>query len=153
MEAPDTVTEEMILSLIEKKQALKVCLSQFFFFALTKSPQRKLDETSLPAAAAAFSRESILITNQSLPDQPIVYMNHSFTTFTQYQKADGYGGVLASGRCVMLSRVGRNCRFLQGPDTDRSQVAAMRTAIRDRQSVEVPASRISPILRLKRMVG
>jgi len=47
-------------------------------------------------------------------DEPLVYVNRGFELLTGYPAAEA---------------VGRNCRFLQGPRTDESTVAELRTAI------------------------
>ena len=56
-----------------------------------------------PERAIAASSNSILIADASRPDIPIIYCNPAFEKLTGY-----------SGEEV----IGRNCRFLQGPDTD-----------------------------------
>jgi PAS domain S-box-containing protein len=57
---------------------------------------------------------SALITDPRRPDDPIVYCTQSFLTLTGYTEAEV---------------LGHNCRFLQGPDTDRNTVAAIRDAL------------------------
>jgi len=47
---------------------------------------------------------AMVITNPRLPDNPIVAANAAFTALTGYEKGE---------------IVGRNCRFLAGPDTDK----------------------------------
>ena len=64
----------------------------------------------------------ITISDPSLPDNPMVYINEA------YEELTGYGADLA---------LGRNCRFLQGPDTDEAAVAEMRDAIENREPVDV----------------
>jgi PAS domain S-box-containing protein len=58
--------------------------------------------------------QGILITDPNLPDNPIIYANAGFERMTGY----GAGEI-----------VGRNCRILQGKDTDRESVARMRAAV------------------------
>ncbi|GLC36858.1 hypothetical protein PLESTM_000511500 [Pleodorina starrii] len=67
-------------------------------------------------------REGITIADPWAPDQPIVYTNRAFLAMTGYSREEV---------------VGRNCRFLQGPDTDPAVVAAIREAIRRRQPLKV----------------
>ena len=50
---------------------------------------------------------SFLITNATAPDGPIVFASPDFVKLTGY---------------AMHSILGHNCRFLQGPDTDRNEV-------------------------------
>lgn len=59
-------------------------------------------------------QQSFVIADPSLPDCPIVYAADGFLQLTGYPREEV---------------LGRNCRFLQGPDTDRKTVAAVRAAI------------------------
>lgn len=56
----------------------------------------------------------VLVTDMRSPDSPIVFANEGFYQLTGYSEAEV---------------IGRNCRFLQGIDTDRQQVKALRLAI------------------------
>lgn len=70
-------------------------------------------------------RDAILpmaISNPTLPDNPIVYVNPAFEVLTGYMRQEV---------------LGRNCRFLQGPMTDHVEVARLRQAIQDRQKISV----------------
>ena len=58
------------------------------------------------------------ITDPREPDNPLVWVNPSFTRVTGYETDDV---------------VGRNCRFLQGPATDPAAVAGIRAAIQERR--------------------
>jgi PAS domain S-box-containing protein len=60
------------------------------------------------------------ITDPREPDNPLVWVNPSFTRVTGYEAAEA---------------VGRNCRFLQGPATDPAAVAEIRTALEERRTV------------------
>jgi len=57
---------------------------------------------------------SIVISDSSLDDNPLVYVNAAFEVMTGYQRA----GI-----------IGKNCRFLQGEKTDPAKVAAIREAV------------------------
>ena len=75
-------------------------------------------------ALAGFSRLSVamVITNPNSKDNPIVYINDAFERTTGYQR----------------SRViGRNCRFLQGPDTDPKSIQMIRNGIEAGEDVSV----------------
>lgn len=72
------------------------------------------------AAAIRATRMSMIITDPRQPDNPIVFANDSFLRLTGY------------GRDEVL---GRNCRFLQGVDTDRETVDLLRDAIERRSDV------------------
>jgi hypothetical protein len=66
--------------------------------------------------------EIFCLTDPSLPDNPIIYASEEFHRTTQY------GTTYA---------IDRNCRFLQGPGTDKSCTARLREAIsRGRESCE-----------------
>jgi PAS domain S-box-containing protein len=70
-------------------------------------------------------RDAILpmaISDPTLPDNPIVYVNPAFETLTGYARNEV---------------LGRNCRFLQGPMTDETEVARLREAIQTRTKVSV----------------
>ena len=71
--------------------------------------------------AMAQTRMAICLTDPNQPDDPIVFANRAFRELTGYDDHD---------------ILGRNCRFLQGPDTDESALERLRTALR-RESVVV----------------
>ena len=62
----------------------------------------------------------VAISDPSLPDNPIIYINAAFESLTGYTAADV---------------LGRNCRFLQGPETRNEDVALVRTAVAERRSI------------------
>jgi PAS domain S-box-containing protein len=66
--------------------------------------------------------QGIIISDPSLPDNPVIYANEAFERLTGYS------------RCEVD---GLNCRFLQGPGTDPSTVAELRAAIRERRECSV----------------
>lgn len=55
-------------------------------------------------AAMAHSSEPLVLSDPNLPDNPLIAANDAFLRLTQYSRDE---------------IVGRNCRFLQGPETDR----------------------------------
>ena len=57
--------------------------------------------------ASKYARKSFCITNATAPDNPIVYASPGFMELTGYD---------------MHSILGHNCRFLQGPETNRNEV-------------------------------
>ncbi len=79
------------------------------------------DVTGLTTAAVLASTTSFTISDARLPDRPLVWVNPAFETVT------GYSAETA---------VGRNCRFLQGPGTDREHVARVRAALDAGRGVE-----------------
>ncbi|TXM88556.1 PAS domain S-box protein [Methylobacterium sp. WL116] len=78
--------------------------------------------TDLLFTAAEKTRMPQIVTDPNLPDNPIVFANRAF------QELCGYGAE---------ELIGRNCRFLQGPDTDPGDVAKIREAIAARRDVVV----------------
>ncbi len=80
--------------------------------------ERKQAEEALRLRERAMEAfvQGVCVTDATKPDNPIVYVNRAFGPMT------GYSAEEVSGR---------NCRFLQGPDTDPSAVAEIRAAIRD----------------------
>ncbi len=72
--------------------------------------------------AMAQTRMAICLSDPQLPDTPIVFANKAFRNLTGYDEHE---------------IIGRNCRFLQGPDTDPKQVKKMREAISNEDVVVV----------------
>ena len=65
--------------------------------------------------AMGQTRMAICLSDPSDEDSPIVFTNRAFVELTGYSEDE---------------IVGRNCRFLQGPDTDPDAVARIRTALK-----------------------
>ncbi|XP_042443232.1 phototropin-2-like [Zingiber officinale] len=66
--------------------------------------------------------KNFVITDPRLPDNPIIFASDSFLELTEYSREE---------------ILGKNCRFLQGPETDQGTVAKIRDAIRDQREVTV----------------
>lgn len=81
-------------------------------------PNRK----DLAFIAIERTRMPMVVTDTTAPDNPIVLANRAFLALSGY----GADEVL-----------GRNCRFLQGPDTDALAVAAVREGIAREEDVNV----------------
>ncbi|WP_188236652.1 PAS domain-containing protein [Sphingopyxis sp. LK2115] len=73
-------------------------------------------------AMIATSPIAAVISNPHLPDNPIVECNDAFAALTGYRRDE---------------IIGRNCRFLTGPDTEAELSAELRRAIRDRRAALV----------------
>lgn len=80
------------------------------------------DRGNIFFAAVEMTRMPMVVTDPNLEDNPIVFVNGAFLDLTGYKPED-----------VM----GRNCRLLQGPDTDRATVAEVRQAVREQRAVAV----------------
>nr|AML78200.1 putative LOV domain-containing protein [Anisacanthus quadrifidus] len=66
--------------------------------------------------------KNFVITDPRLPDNPIIFASDSFLELTEYTREE---------------ILGRNCRFLQGPETDQATVAMIRDACREQKEVTV----------------
>lgn len=75
-------------------------------------PGRQIDPAS----------HSISLVDARRPDAPIIYVNRGFEVLTGYAREDV---------------VGRNCRLLQGPNSDPDTVARIRTAVQRGESLIV----------------
>ena len=86
--------------------------------------ERKQYERDLKQRTQAMEEAPVGVTISDITreDEPLVYANEQFRKLTGYDEE---------------AVLGRNCRFLQGEDTDPEAVAAMRQAIDDRESVSV----------------
>lgn len=74
------------------------------------------------AAALRATRMPMIITDPRQDDNPIVFVNDAFLALTGYERDE-----------IM----GRNCRFLQGVDTERDTVVSLKTAIAARTDITV----------------
>jgi PAS domain S-box-containing protein len=86
---------------------------------LSTSNQLLLEEHVF-ASAVGKTRMAMAFSDPNLPDCPLVYLNPAFTELTGY---------------TLEAALGRNCRFLQGPETDPEAVARIRSAVAQRRPV------------------
>ena len=77
-----------------------------------------ITDTSILVKALAATKSPVTITDNRLPDNPIVYCNAAFLELTEYTKEEV---------------LGRNCRFLQGKHTDRQHIEQLAASIRNKQ--------------------
>nr|WP_198982474.1 histidine kinase famiy protein [Herbaspirillum sp. ASV7] len=78
------------------------------------------DANDIFFAAVEMTRMPMIVSDPRQPDNPIIFVNNAFINMTGYSRAE-----------VM----GRNCRFLQGPETDRAVVAQVRQAVAERREI------------------
>lgn len=72
--------------------------------------------------ALQTAQQNFVVTDPSLPDNPIVYASQGFLNLTGYS---------------LDQILGRNCRFLQGPETDPKAVERIRHAIEQGNDLSV----------------
>jgi PAS domain S-box-containing protein len=80
------------------------------------------EEIRVRDRAIASSTNGVILTDAAQPDNPVIFVNPAFERLTGYSAEE---------------TVGRNCRFLQGPETDPAAVAQLRDAIANRTDVNV----------------
>lgn len=69
-----------------------------------------------------ISQQNFVLSDPSLPDNPIVYCSDGFCKLSGYKRSEV---------------VGRNCRFLQGPGTDQAAVDIIRKGVEDGRDISV----------------
>lgn len=80
-----------------------------------KEATRTLDDPDYSLVKALqTAQQNFVISDPSIPDNPIVYASQGFLSLTGY---------------TLDEVLGRNCRFLQGPDTDPRAVDRIRKGI------------------------
>ena len=72
--------------------------------------------------ALQTAQQNFVITDPSMPDNPIVYASEGFLLLTGY---------------ALQQVLGRNCRFLQGPETDAKAVERIRRGIESGEDTTV----------------
>lgn len=72
--------------------------------------------------ALAASAEGITIADATLPGNPLIYVNAGFERLTGYSAAEV---------------LGRNCNFLQGPDTQLHALETLRAAIGEKRRITI----------------
>ncbi len=77
----------------------------------------KLKEDAMDGAPVGIS-----ISDPSIPDNPLIYVNDQFVELTGYDRE---------------TILGTNCRFLQGEDTDQTKVETMADSVRKEEPVAV----------------
>jgi PAS domain S-box-containing protein len=80
------------------------------------------DQNNIFFAAVEMTRMPMVVTDPRQDDNPIVFVNGAFLDLTGY---------------TMDEVLGRNCRFLQGPDTDKATIKELRTALAEHKAVAV----------------
>ena len=84
------------------------------------APRALADRRELAFIAVERTRMPMVVTDARHGDDPIVLANQAFLNLSGYSAEEV---------------VGRNCRFMQGPQTDRRQVAKLRKAIAEEREI------------------
>lgn len=93
------------------------------FDSVRKPMAATYGQTELVAMLEPEERElSVVITDPALPDNPMIYISSEFERQTGYSAEES---------------LGRNCRFLQGPETDPESIEAIRSALRQQKEITV----------------
>jgi len=88
---------------------------------ITERKKQEADLRTLKLGIEA-SPNGILMVDAREPDLPVVYVNRAFTEITGYSREEA---------------IGRNCRFLQGPESDPGSIEKMRVGLRKQSDVDV----------------
>jgi len=80
------------------------------------------DRRELALVALERTRMPMVVCDAADPDTPIMLVNQAFLDLTGYPAGEV---------------IGRNCRFLQGPDTDPKSIQAIRAGLAAHRDVEV----------------
>jgi PAS domain S-box-containing protein len=89
---------------------------------LTDTIKHELGRGDPFAAAVRATRMPMVITDPGEPDNPIIFCNEAFQKLSGYDRGE---------------IIGRNCRFLQGPETDPEAVAKVRQAIQSKTNIDI----------------
>ena len=103
-------------------EACQVPLPESVVSAVDMLMSRPEPVSAYPLREASKSGKSFIICNAKLQDHPIIYASPGFCGLTGYALDD---------------IIGRNCRFLQGPDTDKEEVLFMAKSMRASRDVSV----------------
>lgn len=98
-------------------EALPAYITNSLTKVVTESMVREITGTGMPVMRELVGGlvEVFCLADPSIKDCPIVYASEEFYRTTRYSRDDV---------------LGRNCRFLQGPKTNRTTIARLRTAIK-----------------------
>ena len=101
-------------------EALPAYITFYLVKVVTESMVREITGTTMPLMRELVGglAEVFCLADPSMPDTPIIYASEEFYRTTQY------------GRDYVI---GKNCRFLQGPKTNRKAVERLGAAIKSGQ--------------------
>lgn len=97
-------------------------LIQTFIVRDTTDAKWAEQELLLRDRALASSADGVVIVSMTLPNQPMIYVNHAFEEITGYETHE---------------LLGFNCRMLQREDVQQPGIACMRDAVREGRACQV----------------
>ena len=103
-------------------EALPAYITNSLTKVVTESMVREITGTGMPVMRELVGglAEVFCLADPSIKDCPIVYASEEFYRTTRYSRDDV---------------LGRNCRFLQGPKTNRQSIARLSAAIKSGQEI------------------
>lgn len=119
LKAADDKTLSMLLKLDNAIEELINTSRDEFTSRLWPKYKPQTDVEDWLCALTAVSEEmpfSLCITDTLMPGNPIIYVNEKFTELTGYSKPDSHG---------------RNCRFLQGPESETESINEIKTSVQN----------------------
>lgn len=108
-------------SILSPELVARSVRSAIRFEQVQREKEDALKALSVRDNAIAAASSGIVISDASLPDYPMIYVNPAFLAMTGYTEAEA---------------VGHNCRFLQGPGTDPNAVRELREAVLEKRRVQ-----------------
>ncbi|WP_182866077.1 PAS domain S-box protein [Stieleria mannarensis] len=129
----EVAAKEIVTEILDKQRTLlirvtpvldefeRVSSAAITLYDIT-SMRRAEQQLRLRTRAIDAASNGILIVDAQKDDMPIVYANQGFQQLTGFAPEDVKG---------------RNCRFLQGPETDPADVQRIRDAIKNQESCRV----------------
>jgi len=116
-------TDEADELLKQENLAKVVSESNGLIASNSKDANKVLDDPDFSfIKALQTAQQNFVVTDPSLPDNPIVYATQGFLNLTGY---------------TLDQVLGRNCRFLQGPETDPKAVEKIRRSIEEGTDMSV----------------
>jgi PAS domain S-box-containing protein len=117
---PEYYDGELHLPLEPAALVAQLSLILYAHRAFARRFHSALEELHLNRRIFRSVTSGISVANARLPDMPLSYVNPAFEVMTGYSLEDVQG---------------KNCRFLQGEDTDQPALAEVRRAIREQREV------------------
>ncbi|AWN51075.1 PAS domain S-box protein [Methylobacterium sp. 17Sr1-1] len=115
----DALTREELKAEVLRLQALQEQNSPTAFGRPIQSTPVGHDEL---LSAIEKTRMPMILTDPRQPDDPIIFANRAFQQLSGYSSEE---------------LLGRNCRFLQGPDTNPADVRAIRDALKAKRDLAI----------------